>query len=50
MDGVVKRTECLVLDLYGNNETASAFTADHGMSKVVNHSDSGTSDSHRTRT
>ena len=43
VDDIVKRTERLVSEFYGDNETVFVFTADHGMSKIGNHGDGGTS-------
>ena len=42
VDDIVKRTERLVSEFYGDNETVFLFTADHGMSKIGNHGDGGT--------
>ena len=42
VDDIVKRTERLVSEFYGDEETAFVFTADHGMSKIGNHGDGGT--------
>ena len=43
VDDIVGRTERLVSDFYGDEETVFVFTADHGMSKIGNHGDGGTS-------
>jgi len=45
VDDIVKRTERLVSQFYGDEETVFVFTADHGMSKIGNHGDGGTRDS-----
>ena len=42
VDDIVKRTERLVSEFYGDDETVFIFTADHGMSKIGNHGDGGT--------
>ena len=42
VDDIVKRTESLVSQFYGDDETVFVFTADHGMSKIGNHGDGGT--------
>ena len=44
VDDIVKRTEHLISQFYGDKETAFVFTADHGMSKIGNHGDGGTED------
>lgn len=43
VDDLVERTERLVSEFYGDDETAFVFTADHGMSKIGNHGDGGRS-------
>lgn len=43
VDDIVKRTERLVSEFYGDDDTAFIFTADHGMSEIGNHGDGGTS-------
>lgn len=43
VDDVVNRTERLVSEFYGDDETVFVFTADHGMSTIGNHGDGGTS-------
>lgn len=43
VDDIVKQTERLVLEFYGDGDTVFIFTADHGMSKIGNHGDGGTS-------
>ncbi|CCM05948.1 uncharacterized protein FIBRA_08187 [Fibroporia radiculosa] len=47
VDEIVKQTEQLFSDFYGDEETSFIFTADHGMSKIGNHGD-GDPDSTRT--
>ena len=39
VDGLVKETEKLINDFYGDKETSFIFTADHGMSNIGNHGD-----------
>ena len=39
VDNIVKETEQLVEDFYGDRSTAYVFTADHGMSEIGNHGD-----------
>ena len=41
VDEIVKQTEALFAEFYGDDETAFVFTADHGMSKIGNHGDGG---------
>lgn len=41
VDNIVRETEKLFLDFYGDGETSFVFTADHGMSKIGNHGDGG---------
>jgi len=43
VDNIVKRTERLVSEFYGDEETVFIFTADHGMSEIGNHGDGSTS-------
>ncbi|KAL0061693.1 Glycosyl phosphatidyl inositol anchor synthesis [Marasmius tenuissimus] len=47
VDNIVKETEELVSDFYGDELTSYIFTADHGMSVIGNHGD-GNPDSTRT--
>ena len=39
VDEIVKQTEALFAEFYGDDETAFVFTADHGMSNIGNHGD-----------
>lgn len=47
VDDIVKRTETLINNFYGDQETSFIFTADHGMSVIGNHGD-GHPDNTRT--
>lgn len=49
VDDIVNRTERLVSQFYEDDETVFVFTADHGMSKIGNHGDGGTSNPHLKR-
>jgi GPI ethanolamine phosphate transferase 1 len=39
VDDVVRKTEYLLSDFFGDKETSFIFTADHGMSEIGNHGD-----------
>ncbi|TFK28974.1 GPI ethanolamine phosphate transferase 1 [Coprinopsis marcescibilis] len=47
VDDIVKQTETLINNFYGDKETSFIFTADHGMSVIGNHGD-GHPDNTRT--
>ncbi|TFK61033.1 PigN-domain-containing protein [Pluteus cervinus] len=47
VDDIVRRTEGLMTDFFGDEDTSYIFTADHGMSVVGNHGD-GHPDNTRT--
>lgn len=41
VDDIVRQTEKLMSEFYGDGETSYVFTADHGMSNIGNHGDGG---------
>ena len=41
VDDLVRKTEQLISQFYGDEDTSFVFTADHGMSRIGNHGDGG---------
>ena len=39
VDDIVKKTDALFHEFYGDDETAFIFTSDHGMTPIGNHGD-----------
>lgn len=39
VDNIVRETEKLINEFYGDEDTSFIFTADHGMSVIGNHGD-----------
>jgi hypothetical protein len=39
VDDIVRKTETVMSEFFGDDETAYVFTADHGMSVIGNHGD-----------